>query len=287
MSEPNDMHLEKINENAYSITVTTTKNNEVMVFEELQYNSTLPVSSVLRLNRIHAFCIPNYYSFGMKTTINTNFLINEMYNSKDKDISIRISSREDNTINDSTLKIMNMNLSISSIIYLGFIESYTNVLFLVTADAIRLFTIERPKIYFKAAPPGTLPELANAEVMNMTYCMQMGKIQGDGRIFLFKKNSTYIMSNPDANRQYYLKLYDRIFFYPLDNLFIGSDLHLTATPNEEYKGLILNMVPPLYLKYNFTDIYYDGFVEFASYTTNFETLRNHVIFIHEDEITVL
>lgn len=168
-SGPNDIHLERVNEDTYQLAVSTTLQNEVIVFEEIAYNTTLPTSSILRLNRIHAFCIPRYYSFGMKSAINNNFLVNELYNSKDKDVAIRISSRESNTINDSTLSIQNMRLSISSMIYMGFIESYTNVLFIVTSKAITIYTIERPKIQFIAPPVGQIPNLRELGYQHTKY----------------------------------------------------------------------------------------------------------------------
>lgn len=54
-SGPNEIHIEKINDNFYQLVVTTTLQNDVLVFEQIRYGSDLPVSSILKLNRIHAF----------------------------------------------------------------------------------------------------------------------------------------------------------------------------------------------------------------------------------------
>jgi hypothetical protein len=54
-SGPNEIHIEKINDNFYQLVVTTTLQNDVLVFEQIRYGTDIPVSSILKLNRIHAF----------------------------------------------------------------------------------------------------------------------------------------------------------------------------------------------------------------------------------------
>jgi hypothetical protein len=113
--------------------------------------------------------VQKYYSFCPTSALNNNFLVNEMYNAKDKDVSLRISSREANTINDSTLKIFNMNLSISSVIYLGFIESFSNILFVVTSEKMQIYRIKRPRISFESPSPFHSTELESFDYKNGSY----------------------------------------------------------------------------------------------------------------------
>lgn len=107
--------------------MSTTTPNEILVFEPIEYGVRLSAESVLRLDRMFATSIPKYYSFGAKATLNQNYIVQEMYNSKDKDTTFRVLTRALYTLNDATLKLVNMNLPPSATIYLGFIEPYANI----------------------------------------------------------------------------------------------------------------------------------------------------------------
>ena len=68
----------------------------------------------------------------------------------DRATSIRIISRETDTLNDSTMSIVDTDMSIGSIIYIGFIEAYSNVLLIVTSSEITLHSVNRPQLVFQA-----------------------------------------------------------------------------------------------------------------------------------------
>ena len=83
-SYPNRIHVETPSHNVYQIIITTAKSNEVLIFMPIEYGANWSASEVLKLDRIHAFLLPKYYSFGLYGSINSKYLINELYNSVEK-----------------------------------------------------------------------------------------------------------------------------------------------------------------------------------------------------------
>lgn len=147
-SAANKIHVQNYNMDEYQLVVSTTLNNEVLIFEKFDMNKTYKASEILKIDRIHAFLLPKYYSFGLINSINDKFLINEMYNSMKKTVSLRISSRAEDTLNDSTLKVVDLTIPISSVIYMGFVECFTNVFLLITSKQISIYSIKNPYILF-------------------------------------------------------------------------------------------------------------------------------------------
>lgn len=207
-----------------------------------------------------------------------------MYNAKDKDISLRISSRESNTINDSTLKIFDLNLSISSVIYLGFIESFSNILFLVTSEKMQIYRIQRPRIAFEAPPPLNGTEFESFDYKNESYCIKMGDVEAEGTLMIFPEKSNLVIANPNANTDIYYKLYDYKTFFELKDLMIGPNLDLMIRPEEGFEDFDMYLVAPLHEIFNVTDINMTGFIEYSNYATYFSKLRNHLIFLNSDTI---
>ena len=167
-SGPNTMHFEVISPYEYQLILTTVKNNDVLVFQPIKTNCSKSASEILKLDRIHAFGIPKYYAFGTFSAINSKFLINELYNSYEKTVSVRVSSREQDTMNDSTLKVLDLDIPISSLVFLGFIESFSNLFIVATSNDIRIYSIRKPYLEFNG------------------YSIQNS---------IFKENKTYAMTN--------------------------------------------------------------------------------------------
>jgi len=150
-SSPNMIYVERQNDYQYQLLVSTVENNEILIFEPIKVNQQdFKVSEVLKINRIHAFSLPKYYSFGLINSLNDDFMLNELYNSMKKTVSIRVSSRQRNSMDDSTLKILDLNIPISTVVYMGFIESYTNLFVLITANKMWFYQIHRPYLSFNA-----------------------------------------------------------------------------------------------------------------------------------------
>ena len=207
-----------------------------------------------------------------------------MYNSKDKDVTIRILTRALYTLNDATLKLLNMNQPPSATIYLGFIEPYSNIFVHVCSKGISFYYIRNPTVAFH------LPIIGNEKSNNYTeenYWLNMGGVHGKGKLFLFPKGSNKTIRNPDANINLYYKIYDQKNYFLIEDPFIGHDLDVKIEVDEKYKDLDAHLASPLYLLYhndNFTENRNNSFIEFSNYATNHNSIRNHLIFIEKDNI---
>jgi hypothetical protein len=110
-SKPNRIHIEKPNHTEYIIMITAIASNKVLIFDPIPYKTKENAESILKLDSVNAFKISTFYSFGIMNSINNDFVINELYNSMEKQVSIRISSREDSRINDPTIKVLDLDIS--------------------------------------------------------------------------------------------------------------------------------------------------------------------------------
>ena len=283
-SGPNQIHLERVNSFKYQITVSTTTPNEILVFEPIEYGVKLSSESVLRLDRMFATSIPKYYSFGSKTTLNQNYIVQEMFNSKDKDVTFRILTRALYTLNDATLELENMNLPPSATIYLGFIEPYANIFVHVCSKGITFNYIKNPLITFSVPIVGNEPLSGYKE---QSYWISLGGVKAKGKLLVFPKGSHEVIRNPDVKYNFFFKPYDQKNYFLTESPFIGHDLNVTIEIEKEYEELQGHLASPLYLLYhndNFTENSKNSFIEFSNYSTNRNSLRNHLIFIESDKL---
>jgi hypothetical protein len=199
------------------------------------------------LERIHAFQLPKYYSFGLKSALNTDFMVNELYNSMKKTVSLRISSRKKSSLPDSTLKVIDLNIPVSSIVHLGFIETFTNVIIVVNSSYVSLIELDFPVLKIS----GIITNSSGNPIKNFVkpteipYCVKMGSVKGEGTIMAYPKSSRYT-STPNRHfpYTYYMNLYDPYSSFLLNDVFLGSNLALSITPNEG-SSKILQLLEPL------------------------------------------
>jgi hypothetical protein len=224
-SNPNTMHFEVACHFEYQLIVNTVKANDVLIFQPIGYKSNKAPNELLKLDRIHAFLIPRYYAFGYFASINKKFLISEMYNSLEKTVSIRVSSREIDTLNDSTLHILDLLIPTSSIIFMGFVEQYSNIFLLVTSKEIFAFSIRKPYIRFDAS--NVAPSLFdNTTYLKSPYCVKMDGEVHKGKVVVFQKDTNSVVKREFIEKDYYFSLYNSQMFFTLNAIFFGSDLKM-------------------------------------------------------------
>jgi hypothetical protein len=309
-SYPNKIHVEQYDDYEYQLLVTTVANNEVLIFEPIQTLSTATASEVLKISRIHAFLLPKYYSFGLANTLNNDFMINELYNSMRKTVSLRISSRKRDSMNDSTLKILDTNIPISSIIYLGFIDSYTNLFMVATSNQMKIYRISRPYIVFDAKLIFDDPEPDSEKHFISNYCLLMGDLIGKGQLVIFRnETSTEYVHNKFFPKKFYLNLYDPFNMIILNDIFLGSNIHLSAVSldpdhplskmNPKYTtdlefldsvfskksdALSLDLTLPIQQIDLPIEKPHNGSMDLATYATSKNTLRLHMTVTLKDHI---
>ena len=234
-------------------------------------------------------------------------MINELYNSMKKTVSVRISSRDKNTLNDSTLKVIDLNIPISSVIYLGFVESFANVFFLITSKEIKIYSISKPYVIFEGVltqpSTDTNPSSGMTPVYTLShYCLYLGDRIGAGDIELFRdyQNSSLII-NEAFDNQFYFDLYDPLSYFYLDDVFLGPDMKLNISTvsldlnyysklDDLYKKadnnqtINLDVIPPLSLS-DYSEINnHTTMMEVATFSTGYYKYKVHAIFVNHDTL---
>ena len=231
-SIPNQIYTECYNDFEYKILVSTVQNNEVIVFQDIKLLYINNASEVLKLDRIYGFFIPKFYSFGLINSLNDHFIINELYNSMRKTASIRISSRQSYQLNDATIKILDLDIQISSVVYIGFIETFTNSFVVISSNDIYLYSVDRPHLLFDAsfvAENNSELSLQNTfdnynvlenswsqwfygpppfSWVNLTYWVNLGDKIGKGSLIVFQQDSKIKVSNNKFRNSFYYNYYD-------------------------------------------------------------------------------
>ena len=246
---PNTMHFEIINQHEYQLIVSTVNNNEVLVFQLIEIGCNKSASEILKLDRMHAFLIPKYYAFGTLSSINSHFMLNELYNSYEKTVSVRVSSRERDTMNDSTLRVLDLDIPISSLVFLGFIESYSNLFIVATSNEIRIYSIRKPYLLFNSYIIDTKVFRENGTYAFTNYWVRMDNDHlGKGTLILFKnKGVNTIVKNYYLKSIFHFNLYDVNINFPSEDVFIGSNLDLIVKDTYDVirEDVKINILAPL------------------------------------------
>lgn len=160
---------------------------------------------------------------------------------------------------------------------------------LITSNDIYLYTVNRPNVQFTVQDSNELA-LSGYESKPLKYCLALGNQKAEGRIILFPKNSDDLIINTQFGDKFYFNLYDPLTEFMLDDIFIGPDLslHITEVFNNKTKGLgimdeiqdpLILLEPLELLEKKKIELQNSTIsMDLATYATNFDTVRMHLIF---------